>query len=217
MSALVVTLVVLVALVVLVLSSWVHVDGRVDVGLARVRVRWTALSVAADLRVRAIEVAVFGLRVARRPFTDERRREDGDVDRDAARARRRHRRGMSWSQVRAGWRFYRRQLDFVLARVRVGHLVAHVRIASEDPAVTGIAYGVGCAIAAPLLRRWPTVRISLEPDFVAELPSGRGSVAARVRISTLALVGWRVFRYQRATDRGPSAAAPEKGQDHGSS
>jgi hypothetical protein len=214
MTTLLVIVAILIALVGLVLASWLHLEGTVDDAIARFRIRWAALAAAVEFRGRTIEVRLFGLRLVRGPL-------GGDPDaeprrRDTRRRRRRRAAASPLAGFPQAWRFYRRQLGYLLGRVHVARLRAHLRVATPDPALTGVAYGYGAAAIYPLRSLWPLADLSIEPDFSSEIPGGSADLAVRVRIATLALVAWRVFWHERSRRRGRIARASEEGRsDHG--
>jgi hypothetical protein len=206
------TLVVLVALAALVLISWLRIDARIDGATGQLRVRWTLVSVSLDARSRSFEVRLLGWRVVRRSIAEM--IATGQRKRDRPRrARPKRTRRVRRPDLAGSLRFYRRQAGYLVRRVHVERFDGRLRIASPDPAMTGIVYGAACGVVMPLSARWPKASLALEPDFVGELPGGWLIVALRVRLATLARIGWNVFTFERSrtvVDR----RATEKGRNH---
>ncbi len=220
-----------------------RLEGRLDVarldeasGWLRLRVLFVALVV--DSSERALVVRLAGLRVLRKPLAELGDGAAADEPGEAAAAdepgeaaqrparipRRRTRRGGERRRrvgrdrlvvARDAWHFYRAQLRHLLARVRLDHCEARARLATPDPALTGMLYGVACSVVHPAQARWPRAELHVEADFIDTAPSGRLLLAVRVRVATLARIAWRVFWYQRsqaAKTRKPKAA--DEGRAH---
>jgi hypothetical protein len=206
------TLVVLLALAALVLISWLRIDARVDGATGQLRVRWTLLSVSLDARSRSFEVRLLGWRILRRSIAEM--IAGGQKKRDRPRrAKPKRPRRVRRPDLAGSLRFYRRQAGYLVRRVHVDRFDGRLRIASPDPAWTGIVYGAACGVVMPLSARWPQAALALEPDFVGDLPGGWLVVAVRVRLATLARIGWNVFTFERSqtvVDR----SATEEGRDH---
>lgn len=198
LAAIVIALLVLIALV---LVSWLRFDGKLDGNLddpaGWLRVRWTLLAVALDVRERRLEVRLVRWRVLRRRLGEERTGPPKPTEPDRAPAPRRPRRGRPGGGI-ADLRFYLRQLRFAIARIELDELDLDVCVATPDPAVTGVLYGATCGAVYPLLAIWPRARLAVSPDFVGSVPAGRVALAVRVRLATLALVAWRVFWFERS-------------------
>lgn len=181
------------------LASWLRLQGRFDETTLRVRLGWRLVSGALDLRDRCFELYLFERRVLRReqrPADDPKRARKREAKRQRDRRRGERRRQRRASRPRPGpaaWRFYLRQLRYLRDRLHVDQLDGEVRVASADPALTGIAYGTACSLVYPLTARWPRARLTLTPDFVGTLPGGELAFALRIRIATLALVAWRAL------------------------
>jgi hypothetical protein len=205
------------SLTALALATWLRIDGRLDGRLdapaGHARVRWTLLTVGFDVAARTFELRLGPWRLLRRGLEPSQRR--------AADVPARRRQGASRWRPRLGgvassWRFYRRQLHFLLARLRFDMLRADVRVATPDPALTGVLYGAACSLVHPLAARWPRAELAVAPDFVDTVAAGHLALAVRVRIATLAIIGWRVFWYER-TRAGtiPKPAAAQGGRSDG--
>ena len=199
LAAIAITLLVLIAVV---LGSWLRLDGHLhgdlDQPSGRLRLRWTLLAVALDVRERRLEVRLVRWRVVRRRLGEERPSSPKRTEPDTAPApRRRRSRGGVGGGV-GDLRFYLRQLRFAIARIRLDRLDLDLRVATPDPAVTGVLYGAACGAVYPLLAIWPRATLAVSPDFVGSVPAGRVALAVRVRLATLALVAWRVFWFERS-------------------
>ena len=196
--AVAITLLVLIALA---LVSWLRFDGQLDGNLddpaGWLRVRWTLLAVTLDVRERRLEVRLVRWRVVRRRLGEERLDSPKPTEPDSAPEQRRPRRGGPGVGI-ADLRFYLRQLRFAITRIELDQLDLDLRVATPDPAVTGVLYGATCGAVYPLLAIWPSARLAVSPDFVGSVPAGRVALAVRVRLATLALIAWRVFWFERS-------------------
>ena len=196
--AIAITLLVLIALA---LVSWLRFDGQLDGNLddpaGWLRVRWTLLAVALDVRERRLEVRLVRWRVVQRRLGEERTGSPEPNEPDRAPEQRRPRQGRPGGGI-ADLRFYLRQLRFAIARIELDQLDLDLRVATPDPAVTGMLYGATCGAVYPLLAVWPSARLAVSPDFVGSVPAGRVALAVRVRLATLVLVAWRVLWFERS-------------------
>lgn len=152
---------------------------------------------------RVLSVRVLRLRVVRRRLSASVRRTDG-TDAVAVRSAR-GRGGRSTPAARSlpdlrTLRAFGAVAADAVRRVGVDACEGHVRIATPDPALTGIAYGLAEGMRTTLPERHRD-RLTFEPDFVSDLPGGRATVALRVRVAVLALAAWRVFRIERGRSR----------------
>ena len=111
-------------------------------------------------------------------------------------------------------RAYIRVVRDVLRRVEVDTCEGHLRIATPDPALTGMAYGFAEGARAVLPEPHRS-RLTVEADFVDDLPYGRASAAFSVRVAVLALAAWRVFWLERGRSRRATRVAMTPGRsDH---
>ncbi len=201
----------------LLLVAWLRVDGRAQGDLdaerigeasAYLRVRLAPLTVVVDTAQGVLLVRLLGFRVARRPLAelggDRAGREDAGEK--AKRRAAKPSRGFRLADGSAAWRFYRRQLQYLLVRTYLDQLDADLRVATPDPALTGMLYGVSCAAIYPLRARWPRAELAVGPDFIGTAPALRLAFAVRIRIATLVLVAIRSYRFHRSRARVPKAA-----------
>ena len=199
LAAIAVTLFVLIALA---LVSWLRLDGHLDGNLddpsGRVRLRWTLVAVAFDVRERRLEVQLVKWRVVRRRLGEERPSSRQESAPSTASTPRRRRFGGAAGGGVGALRFYLQQLRFAFARIRLDQLDLDLRVATPDPAVTGVLYGATCSLVYPLVAIWPRAQLAVRPDFEGSVPAGRVALAVRVRLATLALVAWRVFWFERS-------------------
>lgn len=113
---------------------------------------------------------------------------------------------------------YRRLVALALRELRASARHLHVEqvridavIATDDPALTGEAYGLGMAVGAWFQAAWPTVQLSLTPDFVATRPRVHAEAALHFRpvrfVPGAVRVGWAYWTERRRTRRRASGAA----------
>jgi hypothetical protein len=197
---------ILVVLAAAFLSSSLRLEVRLDPATARAAARWTLFSVVVDARSRMLEVRLLVWRIVRRSWSDLR---DDDGAQGAPRRERRGSpdRSRSWRDAAESWPFYRRQIAIGLARIHVDRCRGSLRIATPDPALTGILYGAACAVGGPLAGRANLAGWRIEPDFVGTFPGGWMDVAVRVRLAALAGLAWRITWFERSRRR-----AAEKGR-----
>jgi hypothetical protein len=204
-----------VAIVAFVLVTWLRFDARIDGATGLLRLRWTLLSVSLDAVAQSLEVRLLGWRVLRRSVGEMIATGKEKVERPREPKPPRKRR-VRPPDVVGTWRFYRHQAGFLVRRVHVDRFDGRLRIASPDPAVTGVVYGAACGLVMPLSARWPGAAMALEPDFVGELPGGWLVVALRVRLATLARIAWNVLRFERSRTVVVGRSAAEEGRSqHG--
>ena len=203
------------------LASWLRLQGRFDETTLRLQFGWRLVSGAFDVRGRCFELYLFERRVLRREGRPEdtskrQRKREAKRQRDRRRGeRRRQRRASRLRPGPASWRFYLLQLRYLRGRLHLDRLEGDVRVASPDPALTGMAYGTACSLVYPLTARFPQARLTLTPDFVGTLPGGRLAFAFRIRIATVALVAWRVLWFERSRARRYRArSAGKEGRPH---
>jgi len=111
-------------------------------------------------------------------------------------------------------RVYTRIARHALRRVEVETCEGHLRIATPDPALTGMAYGFAEGARAVLPEPHRS-RLTVDADFIDDLPYGRASIAFRVRVAVLALAAWRVFWLERGRPRRDTRVAVAPGRsDH---
>ena len=178
-------------------------------------VAWSGLGVV-EARIafpeRVLTIRLAGIRVVRRTLG----RSVATTSKEAAPDRREPTRSAADARppdrvrsVLARFTLYRHVLQRLVRRVLVDACEGHLRIATPDPALTGLAYGLveGLRAALPPSLRG---RVTAEPDFLGELPGGRATLAIRVRVAVLALAAWRVFWFERGRLRREArvAAAP---------
>lgn len=202
MTALLVVAWVLAALltvVALLLASSLRLELRVDGLRADARLAWAGVGVRVDSVTRTVEVRWLGRRVAQRAL---RRSERAAGDEPSPRRRKwtlcRRRAGRRGLPGPDAWRFYRGQLAYLMRRIRVERCAGAVRVASPDPAVTGMAYGMAAALVMPVAARCPRAALAVVPDFEATAPSGWLDLAVRLRLATLARIALHVGWHERS-------------------
>jgi len=208
----------LVTFVALLLASSLYVELRVDGLRAAARLAWAGVGVRVDSVSRIVEVRWLGCRVAQRAL---RRSEHATGDEPSPRRRKRNssrrrgrRRGLPGPDA---WRFYRGQLAYLVRRIRVEHCAGAVTVASPDPAVTGMAYGMVTALVMPVAARCPRAALAVVPDFEATAPSGSLELAVRLRLATLARIAVHGGWHERSrADRIRRARTGKEREDDGS-
>jgi hypothetical protein len=185
------------------LAAMLRVGARVDGHHVAAWVGVGPLHARVALPERTLTVRVLGIRMARRVLRGSAR----TASRGGAPARpeRPGARTAEWRpgallSLRARLGAYRGVLQRVVRRVHVDVCEGDLRIATPDPALTGMAYGLAEGVWAAFPPRHRS-RLTVAPDFVGSLPGGRASVALRVRVAVLALAAWRVYWFERGRAR----------------
>ena len=223
MTALIVaawTLLGLALIVVALLAATLHVRARVDGIAVLAKVRLGILETSFAFPERILQMYVWRVRIVRRRLDGDEERTDraGEAKRaktDAPRERAPGSRGVL-AKVRAvrKVRAYARIARDVVRRVRVETCEGHLRVATPDPALTGMVYGFAEGARAVLPEPHRS-RVTVEANFVDDLPYGRASIAFRVRVAVLALAAWRVFWLERGRPRRGTRVAVAPGRsDH---
>jgi len=188
---------VLLVLVALLLASNLRLELRVDDLHARARLGLAGVAFRLDSDARTLEVRWLRWRLVQRPLGRS-DREPPEKPKPRRPKRFRRRRGRrAWPGPDA-WRFYRRRLADLLGRVRVERCAGELRIATPDPAVTGMAYGMACALVMPVAARWPRAALAVAPDFETTAPSGWLDLAVRLRLATVVWIALRVAWHERS-------------------
>jgi hypothetical protein len=203
------------------LLSLLRVDGRVDAAGASGRIRWGVVGATIDASTGTATLRLAGLRLVRRPLRGgsrdggsddaEPETEDEDAATGANDARGpRLRLGAYRRLARTGLHELRR----MARHVHVRRAMLDLTLASDDPAWTGEAYGVGCAVLAWLRSIWPQAELRLSSDFTATRPYGAAELAASVRpvrllpgVTRVALRYWTERRRARRRASGARATA----------
>ena len=192
------------------LVSVIRVEGRAGPQGVSGRGRWGVLGLEADPGDRHVVFRLLGLRIARKPLTrggpqvseaTEGETEPEDRERQRKVDRTRLRLPAYRRLARTAWRESRR----MLRHLHVDRLRLDAVIASDDPAWTGEAFGLGCVIADAIRRAWPQADVRLGVDFTTAEPSGSAELALRLRpvrlVPGVARVGWAVWRERRRSRR----------------
>jgi hypothetical protein len=190
-------------LVVGALVSVLRLEGRVGSGGASGRGRWGMLGVEADTTEAHVVVRLLGFGIARRPLKRG-ASEPPEDEAEPEERRRRRKAGRTRLSLAATLRLsraVRREARRMLRHLHVDRLRLAAVVASEDPAWTGEAYGVGCAVLGAVRARWPHADVRLGVDFMATVPSGEAELALRLRpvrlLPGVARVGWAYWRERR--------------------
>lgn len=198
------------AAVVGALVSVIRVEGRAGPEGVSGRGRWGVLGVEADASEAHAVIRLLGFRIARRPLNRgasdasdavETTKEPEARERQPKADRTR----LSWVAyrrlARTAWREGRR----MLRHLHVDRLRLRAVIASDDPAWTGEAFGLGCVIADAIRAAWPQADVGLGVDFTTAEPSGSAELALRLRpvrlVPGVARVGWAYWRERRRSRR----------------
>jgi hypothetical protein len=188
------------------LVSVIRVEGRAGPEGVSGRGRWGVIGVEADAREAHAVIRLLGLRVARRPLRRgasdaseavEKTKEPGERERRRKTGRSRLSLAAYRRLARRAWPEARR----MLRHLHVDRLRLDAVVASDDPAWTGEAFGLGCVIADAIHAAWPQADVRLGVDFTAAEPSGSAELALRLRpvrlVPGAARVGWAVWRERR--------------------
>jgi len=201
--------------------SLLRVDARIDATGPAGRIRWGIVAATVDASRNTLTLRLAGLRIGHRPLrggTDDGGTDDataGDDDEAAATATKRTRgAGLRIGSYRRLARTTPRELRRMARHVHLRRLMLDLTVASDDPAWTGEAYGVGCAVVAWLRSTWPQADLRLSTDFTAQRPYGAAELAASVRpvrllpgVTRVALRYWTERRRSRRRASGARATA----------
>jgi len=197
-------LVVLAATVVVgALVSVIRVEGRAGTQGVSGSGRWGVLGLDAEAGDGHMVVRLLGLRIARTPLKrgGPQAGDEADEPEERERQRKAKRTRLSLAAYRRLARTAWREVRHMLRHVHVGRLRLDAVIASDDPAWTGEAFGLGCIIADAIRRAWPQADVRLGVDFTTAEPSGSAELALRLRpvrlVPGAARVGWAVWRERR--------------------
>ncbi len=194
------------AVVVGALVSVIRVEGRAGPDGVSGRGRWGVLGVEADASEAHAVIRLLGFRIARRPLKRgasdvsegvETTKEPEERERQRKAGRTRLSLASTRRLARTAWREGRQ----MLRHLHVDRLRLHAVIASDDPAWTGEAFGLGCVVADAIRAAWPLADVRLGVDFTTAEPSGSAELALRLRpirlVPGAARVGWAVWRERR--------------------
>ncbi len=194
------------AAVVGALVSVIRVEGRAGPEGVSGRGRWGVLGLDAEAGDGHVVIRLLGFKIARRPLkrgvsdvseVDEEAKEPEERERKRKPERARLSLAATRRLARTAWREGRR----MLRHLHVERLRLSAVIASDDPAWTGEAFGLGCVIAEAIRAAWPRADVRLGVDFTATEPSGSAELALRLRpirlVPGAARVGWAVWRERR--------------------
>lgn len=210
----------LLLIVVGALASRLDVEGRIRPEGFSGRGRLGIVAVEADATTDLLVVRLFGLRVYRGTMSDSdasgkdaTQHDDDEVPTaDAKRSRdRRARPRLPVGSYRRLARTGLRELRTMARHLHVRHLRVDAVVATDDPALTGELYGVGCAIVAWIHGVWPRAELSLDVDFTRTRPSGAAELAASVRPIRLIPGGIRLawsYWSERRWSRRRASGAP---------
>lgn len=191
------------AVVVFALVSLLRVEGRVAPEGAFARGRWGVFGFEVDAAADRFVLRLLGLRVVRTSLRrDAQAKATKTPDPEEPQRERRRLSIAAYRRLaRQGWRELRRMRRIV----HVDRLRLEAVVASDDPAWTGEAYGIGCAVLGVVRSWWPHADVHVAADFVATEPRGAGELALRVRpmrlVPSVARVGWAYWRERRLTRR----------------
>ncbi|MFU8889349.1 MAG: hypothetical protein ACNA8N_12190 [Trueperaceae bacterium] len=200
-------LVVLVAAVVVgALVSVIRVEGRAGPEGVSGRGRWGVLGVEAEPGDGHAVFRLLGLRIARKPLKRGGSEASGAAKGEKEPEERERKRKPDRARLplaafrrlaRTAWREGRQ----MLGHLQVDRLRLRAVIASDDPAWTGEAFGLGCVVADAIRAAWPHADVRLGVDFTAAEPSGSAELALRLRpvwlVPGAARIGWAVWRERR--------------------
>ncbi|MBF6594125.1 MAG: DUF2953 domain-containing protein [Thermaceae bacterium] len=192
-QALVITIFLL-ALITLILASFLHIQAALTQQALTLQARWLGLGFWLVMPMQEFGLSWFGLEVLRGPL------------RVKARSKKSHpaKRSRSWA---FSWLLLERsslaKMGSDLKRyTHLERLDLEATLASPDPAFTGVLYGFTRA-AQPLVEGlWPKARVQVEADFWGEQARGRLELALSLRTLGLALLAWKsLVLMQRLKDR----------------
>jgi len=194
------------AIVVGALVSVIRVEGRAGPEGVSGRGRWGVLGLEAEPDDGHVVFRLLGLRIARTPLKRggpvvSGATEGEKVSEEQERQRKAERTRLSLAAYRRLARTAWREGRQMLRHLHVDRLRLRAVMASDDPAWTGEAFGLGCVIANAIRATWPQADVHLGVDFTTAEPSGSAELALRLRpirlVPGAARVGWAVWRERR--------------------
>lgn len=194
------------------LASRLDVEGRVGPEGFGGRGRLGVVGVEIDSVADRIVVRLFGARVYRGSMSETGTDAAGDErpSRRRRTPRRRERPRLSLGSYRRLIRAGLRELRSTMRHLQLRHLRVHAVVASDDPALTGELFGLGCALVAWIDAAWPRAEMSLDVDFTRTRPNGSAEVAMSVRPIRLVPGGirlaWSYWTERRGSRRRASGA-----------
>jgi len=203
MGLVLIILAILGLLIVAMLLANLRLEASLTEQSVLVRLRWLGSTVQLSTQGRELSLRVLGVRVFRRSLIlgrpKPKRRRKPKPTRESP--------GIIWTKlweqhwrIQALWRYSRRHLY-------LDRLDLKARLATPDPALTGMLYGLLSAAGyalAPFVRTGTT---RIEPDFLEDWPSGKLEAVLRTRLIHLLVVGlrgWWIFR-RLSSKPGPRA------------
>lgn len=181
-QALVITIFLL-ALITLILASFLRVQATLTQQDLTLQARWLGLGFWLVMPRQEFGLSWFGLEVLRRPL------------RVKARSKKSHPAKRSRSGVFSRLLLERSSLAKMGSDLKrytyLERFDLEATLASPDPAFTGVLYGFTRA-AQPLVERlWPKARVQVEADFWGEQTRGRLELALSLRTLGLAMLAWK--------------------------
>jgi hypothetical protein len=179
----------LIALVVMLLVSYLRLETFLSERGQQLKLHWLGNHIAFDIQKREFTWQLFAWHILRKPVVstqpkarEEKKtrenREEGKVSFTVLRQER--------QRLGKVWRYLKRSIN-------LEHFELNARLATPDPLWTGMLYGMVSSIIYPLQAFWPKAQLRLQPDFAHDLPSGTLNIALGVRIFRIVVLGFKVF------------------------
>lgn len=180
-------LLLLLALIALALLSWLRLGVALSERGGVLWVRWLGLGVRLDMLKREFSLSWLGLRVLRKPLRTRSKKPLKPKSKEPT----------SLKSLLAQRPQMLQMARYLYRHTHLEQLELEATLATPDPALTGVGYGLIEAVQPLVHSLWPGARIRIRPDFLAEWPTGHFELALRILPLHLVVLGWRGFVLMR--------------------
>ncbi len=174
---------ILLALVALLLASYLRLETRLSEGEQVFRLRWLGNKVVIDAKARMMSWWFLGWRMLHKPLKAGAKAKEEKKTREK----------MSLKplleerqRLRKLWRYFRDS-------IHVEHFELNARLATPDPLWTGMLYGMVSSVIYPLKAIYPKAHLYIKANFAHELPSGTLEVRLGIHVFRVAVLGLKAF------------------------
>ena len=175
-------------LIVLALVSYLRLGVLLSQEQMALQVGWFGHRLRIDVRKRWLDWWWLGLHLLHRPLKKSQAK-----NKTPKQSRKQPRTPPSLATVWQQRPRLMRLLRYLFKHLRWSKFDLRLRLATPDPALTGMLYGVFCAFP-PVLKR----HMRVEPEFMEEWPVGSLDAALQIRTVALLVLGWQGLWLARA-------------------